>query len=143
MNIPRNAATGIAAVTTTCLAFLLLLLATVNHANSSSNDNIGSFEQATTTATSLRRFLPTATANNNSTIITLFDEDQDIPSLFPLTPLDYVGFTCMIVGLILAAGGGIGGGGILVPIYILIFDFPVKHSIPLASVTVFGGAIAK
>jgi uncharacterized membrane protein YfcA len=37
---------------------------------------------------------------------------------------------------------GIGGGGILVPIYILIFDFPVKHAIPLASVTVLGGSIA-
>ena len=36
----------------------------------------------------------------------------------------------------------IGGGGILVPIYILLLQFPVKHAIPLASITVFGGAIA-
>lgn len=36
----------------------------------------------------------------------------------------------------------LGGGGILVPIYILLLQFPVKHAIPLASITVFGGAIA-
>jgi len=47
-----------------------------------------------------------------------------------------------VIGLILAAGGGIGGGGILMPIYILLLDFPVKRAIPLVNVTVFGGAIA-
>ncbi len=39
-------------------------------------------------------------------------------------------------------GGGIGGGGILVPIYITTLDFLVKNAIPLASITVLGGAIA-
>ena len=73
----------------------------------------------------------------------LIDEDEELPSLFPFRwPQDYLGFGCAIVGLLLAAGGGIGGGGILVPIYILLLEFPVKHAIPLASTTVFGGAIA-
>ena len=72
----------------------------------------------------------------------ILNEEEPIPDLFPLQTLDYVGFLCAIVGLILAAGAGIGGGGILVPIFILIFEFPIKHSIPLASVTVLGGAIA-
>lgn len=35
-----------------------------------------------------------------------------------------------------------GGGGILVPIYILIFEFSPKHAIPLSNITVFGGALA-
>jgi uncharacterized membrane protein YfcA len=74
--------------------------------------------------------------------LSLIDEDEDIASLFPFRPLDYIGFFCAVAGLMLAAGGGIGGGGILVPIYILIFDFPVKHAIPLASVTVLGGSMA-
>ena len=39
----------------------------------------------------------------------LLDEDEETPSLFPLTPLDYVGFTLTILGLVLAAGAGIGG----------------------------------
>jgi len=41
-----------------------------------------------------------------------------------------------------AAGGGIGGGGILVPIYILVMGFSPKHAIPLSNITVFGGALA-
>jgi uncharacterized membrane protein YfcA len=53
-----------------------------------------------------------------------------------------VGFTLASLGLMLAAGGGIGGGGLLVPIYILIFKFPAKNAIPLSNVTVFGGAVA-
>ena len=74
---------------------------------------------------------------------TLIDEDEELPDLFPFSwPQDYLGFGSAILGLLLAAGGGIGGGGILVPIYILVLEFPVKHAIPLASTTVLGGAIA-
>ena len=73
----------------------------------------------------------------------IVDKGQGLPSLFPFSwPRDYLGFGFAILGLLLAAGGGIGGGGILVPIYILILDFPVKNAIPLASITVLGGAIA-
>jgi hypothetical protein len=79
---------------------------------------------------------------NASSSFHLMHVDEDITSLFPFRPQDYIGFFCAVAGLMLAAGGGIGGGGILVPIYILIFDFPVKHAIPLASVTVLGGSIA-
>eukprot|EP00592_Proboscia_alata_P002825 CAMPEP_0194375884 /NCGR_PEP_ID=MMETSP0174-20130528/24431_1 /TAXON_ID=216777 /ORGANISM="Proboscia alata, Strain PI-D3" /LENGTH=401 /DNA_ID=CAMNT_0039156361 /DNA_START=325 /DNA_END=1530 /DNA_ORIENTATION=+ len=42
----------------------------------------------------------------------------------------------------IAAGGGIGGGGVLVPIYILVMGFSPKNAIPLSNVTIFGGAIA-
>ncbi len=62
--------------------------------------------------------------------------------LFPLTSSDYTGFVCAICGLMVAAGGGIGGGGILVPIYILVMGFSPKNAIPLSNITVFGGAIA-
>ena len=62
--------------------------------------------------------------------------------LFPLTTSDYLGLTFSVLGLLLAAGGGIGGGGILVPIYTLIMGFSPKHAIPLSNVTVFGGSLA-
>ena len=62
--------------------------------------------------------------------------------LFPLDYSDYYGVFFTIIGLMIAAGGGIGGGGILVPIYILVMGFSPKHAIPLSNVTVFGGAIA-
>lgn len=74
--------------------------------------------------------------------LSLIDEEEELPPLFPFQVQAYVGFSVTILGLLLAAGGGIGGGGILVPTYILILQFPVKHAIPLASTTVFGGAIA-
>ena len=47
--------------------------------------------------------------------------------LFPLSTSDRVGFSLAVCGLMLAAGGGIGGGGILVPIYILVMGFSPKH----------------
>ena len=62
--------------------------------------------------------------------------------LLPLSANDYVGFTLATIGLMIAAGGGIGGGGILVPIYILVMGFSPKHAIPLSNVTVLGGAVA-
>eukprot|EP00980_Cylindrotheca_fusiformis_P009695 scaffold2142_cov190-Cylindrotheca_fusiformis.AAC.4 len=70
----------------------------------------------------------------------VFEENHE--NLFPLSTSDAIGFTCAIVGLMIAAGGGIGGGGILVPIYILLMEFSPKHAIPLSNITIFGGAIA-
>jgi len=40
-----------------------------------------------------------------------------------------------------AASGGIGGGSILVPLLILIFDFHPKHAIPLSNFTIVGSSI--
>lgn len=74
--------------------------------------------------------------------LTLIDTSDELPPLFPFQLQDYLGFGVAVLGLLFAAGGGIGGGGILVPVYILLLDFPVKNAIPLASVTVFGGAVA-
>jgi len=68
--------------------------------------------------------------------------DEDHKPLFPLNSTDQYGFTLATLGLMIAAGGGIGGGGILVPIYILVMGFSPKHAIPLSNVTVFGGAVA-
>jgi uncharacterized membrane protein YfcA len=81
-------------------------------------------------------------SNTFSRHLSLIDEDQELPPLFPFEAKDYLGFSVAVLGLLLAAGGGIGGGGILVPTYILLLDFPVKHAIPLASATVLGGAVA-
>ncbi len=63
-------------------------------------------------------------------------------SLVPLDASDFVGFSLAAIGLLVAAGGGIGGGGILVPIYTLVLHFKPKYAIPLANVSVFGGAVA-
>ncbi|GAX28769.1 hypothetical protein FisN_25Lh174 [Fistulifera solaris] len=75
-------------------------------------------------------------------VLTLIDDRVTLDPLFPLHGKDYWGFFLAILGLVIAAGGGIGGGGILVPIYILILKFPVKYAISLSGVTVLGGAVA-
>eukprot|EP00617_Octactis_speculum_P026621 CAMPEP_0185769210 /NCGR_PEP_ID=MMETSP1174-20130828/53437_1 /TAXON_ID=35687 /ORGANISM="Dictyocha speculum, Strain CCMP1381" /LENGTH=495 /DNA_ID=CAMNT_0028454193 /DNA_START=17 /DNA_END=1504 /DNA_ORIENTATION=+ len=75
-------------------------------------------------------------------------EDADVESevnydtLLPLTDRDIAGFVVAILGLLIASGGGIGGGGILVPTYILVMGFPTKWAVPLSNVTVLGGALA-
>ncbi|KAJ8610354.1 hypothetical protein CTAYLR_003889 [Chrysophaeum taylorii] len=61
--------------------------------------------------------------------------------LSPMGTRDWVGIGCAILGLMIAAGGGIGGGGMLVPIYVLVMGFEPKFAIPLSNFTVLGGAI--
>lgn len=68
--------------------------------------------------------------------------DMTTMQLFPLRTVDYVGFAAVIGSLIISAGGGVGGGGLLVPIFTLLFRFPVKHAVGLSNVSVFGGAVA-
>jgi hypothetical protein len=63
---------------------------------------------------------------------------QEHPPLFPLTQSTVWGFVLATLGLVVAAGGGIGGGGLLVPIYIIVMGFSPKHAIPLSNITVFG-----
>jgi uncharacterized membrane protein YfcA len=72
----------------------------------------------------------------------LASKGDGLGPLFPLRTIDYVGLTATIIGLMLCAGGGIGGGGLLVPIYIVVMQYPVKHAVSLSNVTVFGGAVA-
>ena len=68
--------------------------------------------------------------------------EELVPELLPLETRDIIAFTLATVGLMVSAFGGVGGGGILVPIYILVLSFTPKHAIPLSNITVFGGALA-
>merc|ERR1712190_160992 len=53
-----------------------------------------------------------------------------------------MGAMCAIlVGSMIAAGGGLGGGGVFVPIYILILGYPPKFAAALSQATIFGGSI--
>lgn len=86
-----------------------------------------------------------STFDNVKRIMTEMKEHYTYEHHKPLMPLngkDFRGFFCAVIGLMIAAGGGIGGGGILVPIYILVMGFTPKHAIPLSNITVFGGALA-
>lgn len=75
------------------------------------------------------------------------DDDSDLldgyhKRLLPLGAWDVFGMCASALGLTIAAGGGIGGGGVIVPLYILLLGFNPKHAIPLSNVTILGGAIA-
>ena len=62
--------------------------------------------------------------------------------LWPLDGCDYAAASLGALALVAAALGGVGGGGILLPIYILVLDFNVKQAVALANVIILGGAVA-
>lgn len=66
---------------------------------------------------------------------------DDHKALLPLDAADWAGLLVALVGIFLAAGGGIGGGGILVPCFLLIMGFPPGASAALSNCTIFGGAV--
>lgn len=73
----------------------------------------------------------------------LFDPDhRKTPKLFPLETETILGFFVASLAIGLGASSGTGGGGTLVPIYILIIGLPIQVAIPIGAVTVLGGAIA-
>jgi Sulfite exporter TauE/SafE len=68
--------------------------------------------------------------------------DPTPPSLLPLTRRDVIGFMLASLGATLGSSGGIGGGGLVVPCYIIAIGLSPKQAFPIGSVTVLGGALA-
>lgn len=54
---------------------------------------------------------------------------------------DIVTVLLATLGLMIAAAGGIGGGGMLVPLFVLCSKFSAKLAVPLSNITILGGAI--
>ena len=63
-------------------------------------------------------------------------------ALMPVDNKDIVSFILVVFACILAASGGIGGGGLLVPLFILVSGFAANRASPMSSATITGGAIA-
>jgi uncharacterized membrane protein YfcA len=66
---------------------------------------------------------------------------MDHKDLFPLDGYDYLGTVLIGVGLMIAAAGGVGGGGIVVPLRIIICGVHPKQAIPLSNFTILGSSI--
>lgn len=61
--------------------------------------------------------------------------------IFPLDQSDVIGTVLVGLGLMIAASGGVGGGGILVPLLIIVYGFHPKNAIPLSNFTILGSSI--
>ena len=69
------------------------------------------------------------------------DSDEMVCAHKPLLPLNGADWAAMILSFFstaLAAGGGIGGGGLLVPIFILVSNFPSSQATALSLATISG-----
>lgn len=53
-----------------------------------------------------------------------------------------IGMICVFIAGIFVSGAGIGGGGLFVPIMMLLVDFPSSYSIPTSKAIIFGGSLA-
>ena len=70
----------------------------------------------------------------------IFEEERH-KDLFPFDASDWWGTVLITLGLLVAASGGIGGGGILVPLFILVFQFKPRYAIPLSNFCILGSSI--
>ena len=64
------------------------------------------------------------------------------PLFFPFTWSDFVLAIITFLTIALAAPTGTGGGGILVPMYMIIGQFSAHSAVPLSKATILGGAVA-
>lgn len=77
------------------------------------------------------------------THLVAYSEEQDEHEQ-PLTfsKKDIATFITASILIMIAAGGGIGGGGVLVPTYIFVLGFRPQYAIPLSNATILGSSIA-
>jgi len=61
--------------------------------------------------------------------------------IFTDTPKEMLGLVCIVFGSALSNAGGIGGGGLLIPILLLILKFYTHEAIPISKLMIFTGAL--
>lgn len=60
----------------------------------------------------------------------------------PFTWKDVVATVIAFMSTALGSGCGVGGGGLLVPMYIFFYGLSPKHAIPLSKATIFGNSVS-
>ncbi|GLD94042.1 hypothetical protein PINS_up002653 [Pythium insidiosum] len=91
----------------------------------------------------LRRCRATGTSGssaNGSHVPATFCVEKDL--FDPFTWSDVVASALAFLSTALGSGCGVGGGGLLVPAFILVIGLSPKHAIPLSKATIFGNAVA-
>lgn len=60
---------------------------------------------------------------------------------FPITFTEIIGLICIVFGSALSNAGGIGGGGLLIPILLVLLKFYTHEAIPISKLMIFTGAL--
>ena len=63
--------------------------------------------------------------------------------IFPIYLSEFLGVVVMTILLALANVGGIGGGGLIIPIIMSMFSFTTKEAIAISGFTIFTGSVAR
>ena len=61
--------------------------------------------------------------------------------LFPLNTKTAIGLLLLTTISAVANAGGLGGGAVIVPVYIFLFDYMTAESIPMSKATILAGAL--
>jgi uncharacterized membrane protein YfcA len=68
-----------------------------------------------------------------------FAADPHAPTVFPLKGRYIAGYVIVALAMTIGASGGTGGGGVVVPVYMLLMGLTPHVAVPLGAVTVLGG----
>ncbi len=61
--------------------------------------------------------------------------------LLPTSITEVIGFILILLTSALSNAGGVGGGGLVIPILLLMFKFYTHEAIPISKLTIFTGAL--
>ena len=90
--------------------------------------------------------------------VTVCKEDTDCPQhpflicnnkicehkgIFPIYYTEFIGIIVMTLLVALANVGGVGGGGLIIPISMALFTFTTKEAIAISGFTIFTGSVAR
>ena len=64
-------------------------------------------------------------------------------SLFPIEPMEIAGTIVLPILVSMANAGGIGGGGIIVPLCMLFFQFDTSEAVALSHFTIFASSLTR
>jgi uncharacterized membrane protein YfcA len=56
---------------------------------------------------------------------------------------EFIGLLVLPPLLAFANVGGVGGGGLIIPITMALYQFPTKEAIAISGFTIFGGAVMR
>lgn len=83
-----------------------------------------------------------ARASSSRSTLPLLPRPPPHKPLLPLDADDAAVFALAALTILLAAGGGIGGGAIYMPLYVTLGGWAPRHAVALSNLTILGGALA-